>query len=274
MVWNKVKQAFADPNTLKEYVDKALDELEKKRGYIGEGFIGIEKDIAGVKKKQERLGIAYADGTLDESEYKAKLHQLRKQESEFVQRQHNLDPSELMEVTELSHRITAVRDLLQKGTVKLTDLGFFASAGGQYVPLGFNPWPESHGKMAIGEMAEMQTVIVDEESGLIGKSNVPPGFLDPNTPAAEKGQRILTNWRELLRFLNIKVTIYPGRTEIRGTIPPQIFETPMQNNTAGCPITNSVDVSEGILIPPSRFFTLTLILYGRGNRSTYSIIIV
>jgi site-specific DNA recombinase len=250
MVWNKVKQAFADPNTLKEYVDKALDELEKKRGYIGEGFIGIEKDIAGVKKKQERLGIAYADGTLDESIYKAKLHQLRKQEAEFVQRQHNLDPSELMEVNELSHRISAVRDLLQKGTVHLTDLGFFASAGDQYVPLGFNPWPESHGKMAVGEMAEMQTVLVDEESGLIGKSNVPPGFTDTEIPTAEKGQRILTNWRELLRFLNIKVTIYPDHTDIRGAIPPQIFETPMQTNATGCPITNSVDESEGILIHP------------------------
>ncbi len=245
IVWNKVKQAFADPDTLKDYVDKALAELEGRKTHIGEGYIGIEKDIASVKKKQERLGMAYADGALDDSVYKTKLQQLKKQEVELVRRQQNLDPSEMMEVAELSQRINAVKGLINKGKVCLTDLGFFASAGEQYVPLGFNPWPDTNGKISVGEMAEMQTALVDEESGQVVKSNVPPGFFDPHIPAKEKGERVLTNWRELLRFLNIKVTIYPDLTEVRGAIPSQIFRNPIQNNNVGYPITNSIDVSEG-----------------------------
>jgi hypothetical protein len=98
--------------------------------------------------------------------------------------------------------------------------------------------------MAIGELAEMETVLVDEGSGLIGKSNVPPGFTDTKIPAAEKGQRVLTNWRELLRFLNIKVTIYPDHTEVRGAIPPQLITNSAHDNhndKVGSPITCSVE---------------------------------
>jgi site-specific DNA recombinase len=240
MVWNAVKQVFADPAKLKEYVDKALAELEQRRAQVGESFLDIEKGIAGVKKKEERLGIAYTDGTLVESVYKTKLNQLRKQEADLLQRQHNLDPNELMEIAELGQRITAVEDLLKKGKIKLTDLGFFASDGNKYVPLGFNPWPETHGKMAIGNPAEMETVLVDEETGITVKSNLPPGFTSADIPAAEKGQRVTTNWRELLRFLNIKVIIYPDRTEVRGAIPPQFFENSMHANTRAS-ITSSVE---------------------------------
>ena len=239
-VWNKVKEIFANPATLKQYIDKAMDELEQKKTQIGEGFLEIEKEIAAIKKKQERLGIAYTDGTLNESAYKAKLNQLRKQEADLAQRLHNLDPNELIEVTKLSQRINAVKELLQKGKISLTDLGFFVVDGDKYVPLGFNPWPETHGKMAIGHPAQMETVLMDEETGLIAKSNVPPGFTSSDIPAAEKGQRIITNWRELLRFLNITVTIYPNHTEIRGAIPPQFFENSAQENTSAL-ITSSVE---------------------------------
>jgi site-specific DNA recombinase len=240
LVWNKVKQVFADPAKLQQYADKALAELEQRRAQIGECFLDIEKGIAGVKKKEERLGIAYTDGTIIESVYKVKLNQLRKQEADLIQRQHNLDPTEMIEITELGQRIKAVEELLKKGKIRLTDLGFFASDGDKYVPLGFNPWPETHGKMAIGEPAEWETVLVDDETGITMKSNLPPGFTDPGIPAAEKGQRVMTNWRELLCFLNIKVIIYPDRTEIRGAIPPQFFETSGHDNTSA-KITSSVE---------------------------------
>jgi hypothetical protein len=102
--------------------------------------------------------------------------------------------------------------------------------------------------MAIWHPAEMEKVLVDEETVLIAKSNVPPGFTGSDIPAAEKGQRIITNWRELLRFLNITVTIYPNHTEIRGAIPPQIIENSAQENTSAL-ITSSVEGSgEGEII--------------------------
>lgn len=240
LVWNRVKSAFSDPVMLKQYVEKALDELGKRKAQIGEGVLGIEKNLAAVLKKEERLGMAYADGALAESVYKAKLQQLKKQEADLMRRRDNLDPSELVEVGELSRRIMAVKELMQKGTIQLTDLGFFGSSGDKYVPLGFNPWPDSHGKMAIGTLAEMETVLVDEESGLTVKTNLPPGFNDPAVPAAEKRHRIMTNWRELLRFLDIKVIVYPDRAEIRGTIPPQIIEDSVHNRGVGVPVTCSM----------------------------------
>ena len=139
LVWNKVKQVFAKPATLKQYAEKALDEFEQRKTQIGEDFLNIQKDMAGIKKKEERLGIAYTDGILTESVYKMKLNQLRKQEADLVRRKHNLDPTNLKEVTELSQRIAFVKELLQKGKIRLTDLGFFAADGDKYVPLGFNP---------------------------------------------------------------------------------------------------------------------------------------
>lgn len=247
-VWNTLKQVFADPAKLKQYADKALAELEQRRVQIGEGFLEIEKGIAEVKKKEERLGLAYTDGIIIESVYKTKLNQLKKQEADLVQRQNNLDPTEMIEIMELGQRINAVEELLKKGKIRLTDLGFFASDGEKYVPLGFNPWPETNGKMAIGEPAEWETVLIDEVAGVTVQSNLPPGFKDPNTPVTEKKQRILSNWRELLCFLNIKVIIYPDHTELRGAIPPQFFENSGHENE-GAPITSSVeDSGEGDMI--------------------------
>jgi len=55
----------------------------------------------------------------------------------------------------------------------------------------------------------------------------------------------MANWRELLRFLNIKVIIFPDHTEIRGVIPPQFFENSSQESK-GAPITSSLeDTGEG-----------------------------
>jgi hypothetical protein len=67
---------------------KALEELENRKTHIGAGYLGIEKDIDGVKKKKERLGIAFTDGILSESVYKGKLQQLKKQEADLLHRQH------------------------------------------------------------------------------------------------------------------------------------------------------------------------------------------
>jgi hypothetical protein len=55
----------------------------------------------------------------------------------------------------------------------------------------------------------------------------------------------MTNWRELLSFLNIKVIIYPDHTEIKGAIPPQFFEN-SEHDSISASITSSVeDTGEG-----------------------------
>jgi hypothetical protein len=129
--------------------------------------------------------------------------------------------------------------MLQRGRVQLTDLGLFVAEGDNYIPIGFNPWPETSTKMAIGKLAEMNGALVDEEIGLIAKTNLPPGFLDPNITPAEKKQRIVSNMRALLLFLGAKVIIYPDRKEIRGAIHPQIIKNTTMDSSAGVPITSS-----------------------------------
>jgi len=106
MVWNRIKQVLPDP------ADKATEELEQRQTQIGAGYLDLEKDMADVKKKQERLGMAFTDGTLTQNLYKARLNQLKKQETDLLQRLHNLDPNELVEINELSQRISAVKELL------------------------------------------------------------------------------------------------------------------------------------------------------------------
>lgn len=139
MVWNRIKQVLSDPITLRHYAAKAIEELEQRRSQIGAGHLDLEKNMATVKKKQERLGMAFTDGILTQNQYKARLNQLKKQETDLLHRLHNLDPNEFVEINELSQRITAVKELLESGDIKITDLGLFATKDGKYVPLGFNP---------------------------------------------------------------------------------------------------------------------------------------
>jgi hypothetical protein len=46
--------------------------------------------------------------------------------------------------------------------------------------------------------------------------------------------------RALLRFLDIKVIVYPGRMESRGVIPPLVIEVSARNGQVSAPITSSV----------------------------------
>jgi site-specific DNA recombinase len=240
LVWNKVRNAFNDPVTLKSYVEDALAELEEKKSKIGGDALDLDEQIETVKRKKERLGMAFADEAIPEKIYRTKLQQLHKQEMSLEERRYNLDPNEMMEVTDLSNRITTVREILQKGKIQLTDLGFFGTEGDKYIPLGFNPWPETDSKKSIGKPAEVATAVIDDETGLIGKTVLPPGFMDPGVTPSEKRKRIIRNMRSLLRFLNIKVIIYPDRKEIRGAIPPQVIEVSAKDgNSVGCRITSS-----------------------------------
>jgi hypothetical protein len=50
-VWDKVKRAFASLEILQQYIDKALGELEERKTRLGEGFLSIEKYIAGEREK-------------------------------------------------------------------------------------------------------------------------------------------------------------------------------------------------------------------------------
>jgi len=44
--------------------------------------LSLDREIEALRTKKERLGIAFADGTIKEETYKSKLRQLKKQEAD------------------------------------------------------------------------------------------------------------------------------------------------------------------------------------------------
>ena len=113
-------------------------ELEEKKSQVGAEIVSIDDKLETLRAKKERLGLAFADGAVQKNIYKSKLNQLKKQEANLLKCRHNVDPSELTELSELENRITMVKDVLSEGMLSLTEFGIFGSIGDDYIPIGFN----------------------------------------------------------------------------------------------------------------------------------------
>ena len=114
-VWEKVKAVVRNQDTLAECVNKALIELEERKSQIGAEALAIDDKLEVIRTKKERLGLVFADGAINESTYKSKLKQLKKQEASLLKCRHNIDPAELTELSTLEGRIAMVKDILSKG---------------------------------------------------------------------------------------------------------------------------------------------------------------
>ena len=185
----------------------------------------------------ERLGITFTDGAIKENPYKTKLEKLKKQESDLTRRQQAIDPSTLMEITDTQARIKAIKEIMDKGRLQLNELGFFGLIGNKYIPVGFNPWRDTDGKVEIGKLTDMTDLKI-EGTDIVAKSMTPQGILDA-TPA-ERMELLKKNWRGILQLFDIHVTVFNDRIEIRGLIPPQVIEIPGKKQSEGAPISRSV----------------------------------
>ena len=90
-VWKKVKAVLNNPNKLVECVEKALSELEARKSQVGAETLAVDDRLQAIRAKEERLGMAFADGAIKESVYKSRLAQLKKQEAALSKRRGGRD---------------------------------------------------------------------------------------------------------------------------------------------------------------------------------------
>jgi len=237
-VWKKVKAVLNSPDKLSECVDKALSELEARKSQIGAETLAIDDRLEAIRAKEERLGMAFSDGAVKESVYKSRLAQLKKQEAALLKCRHNIDPSDLTELAILDDRIAVVKDILSKGNLILTEFGIYGIIGDEYVPTGFNAWRESDGRLAIGEVTEMDTFRIEGTDKVMRGIDAPPRFWECDD-LQEREEKIKRNMRAILQLFNIKVYVFPERAEIRGAIPTQVLEMSFHKQAQTAPVINS-----------------------------------
>ena len=238
-VWEKVKAVLNDSDKLVECVNKALVELEEKKARIGTETLTIDSKLEAIRAKTERLGMVFADGAISEKTYKSKLGQLKKQEAAILKCRHNIDPLELTDLAMLEARIGKVKDILGQGILRVTEFGIFGEIGDKYIPAGFNAWRECDGKLAIGEITEMDTFRIEGTDKVMRGVDAPPGFWECEYPQQQE-ERIKKNMRAILQLFDIKVIVFPERVEIKGAIPTQVLEKSIsKEEIATAPINSS-----------------------------------
>jgi site-specific DNA recombinase len=223
-VWNKIKEVLNNSDKLEECINSALENLEEKKAHIGAEILDADGKLETLGKKMERLGMAFADGAIEESAYKLKLKQLKKQEASFLKCRRNIDPVELEELEELEGRIVMVKEILGRGKFEVSEFGFFGELSNEklYVPAGFNAWRESDGELAIGEVTEMDYFRIEGTDMYMRGIDVPPGFWECGDHE-KQAEKIKKNMRAILQLFGIRVIVYQDRVEIKGTIPSQVL---------------------------------------------------
>ena len=254
-VWDRLKEVLSDKEKLRESVDKAVADLEAQKTRTGADALVIKDKLTELQAKKERLGIAFADGTIPEKLYNSMLGKLKKDEASLLQSRHGIDPSRLEDLAALEAHIATVKEFLDKGDFILEESGLYAVSGKQYLPLGFNSFRPSDGKIALGEIQQKETVTgewywdIDAAKLVSSEWVAPPSdvitvmWWDTVDPAefreAEKTERtrvIARNIRGIFQLFDIKVYVYRDRIEIKGIIPPQLIYLPKGKSAASAPI--------------------------------------
>ncbi|MFC1872031.1 hypothetical protein ACFLYF_06525 [Chloroflexota bacterium] len=190
--------------------------------------------------------MVFADGAIEESAYKSKLKQLKKQEASLLKCLQNIDPLEMDELEALEGRIVFVKEVLSRGKLEVTEFGLFGNLFDEkiYVPARFNAWRESDRDLAIGEVAEMDYFRIEGTDKYMRGIDVPPGFWECGDHD-KQSEIIKKNMRAILQLFGIKVLVYPDRVEIKGTIPSQVLYQGEQPEPETGLVINSPSLGEG-----------------------------
>ncbi len=231
------RNPFCVPLSLTVY-KKALADLEDRKAKTSGNAIAIDRKLDDVKTKQERLGIAFADGAIREELYRSKLRELKKQEALLAKCRQNVDPSTLTELGILNERINMVREVMSRGELTLTEFGIFGLVSDQMVPMGFNAWQETDGKLAVGEVTDQDAFPIEGTDLVMRGISAPAGFWQCEDPK-EQDETIKRNLRAILQLFNVRVYVFPERVEIQGAIPLEAFEVPAKDTPTCAPITRS-----------------------------------
>jgi len=177
-VWNKVKAVLNNSDKLTECINRALAELKEKKVHIGAETLDVDGKLETLRKKMERLGMVFSDGAIEESAYKSKLKQRKKQEASLLKCRRNIDPLDMEELEALEGRTTFIKEVMSRGKLEVTEFGLFGNLFDEeiYVPAGFNAWRESDGELAIGEVTEMDYFRIEGTNKYMRGIDVPPVF--------------------------------------------------------------------------------------------------
>jgi hypothetical protein len=117
------------------------------------------------------------------------------------------------------------------------DLKVWILIGNKYIPVGFNPWRDTDGKVEIVKLTDMTDLKI-AGTDIVAKSITPQGILEA-TPA-ERMELLKKNWRGILQLFDIHIIVFNDRIEIRGFIPPQVIEIPGKKQSEVAQISHSV----------------------------------
>ena len=175
-VWVKVKEVLNDSGKLAECVNNSLVELEEKRKKIGVEAMAIDRRLEIIMAKEERLGIAFADGAVPENMYRSKLRQLKKEEADLLRCRHNIDPVELGELIAIGIHIDMVKEVLSKGSILVNDIGVFGELGDVYRPGEFSESLKHGSEATLGETPEKGSHRFEMTDMVVRDWDNSPGF--------------------------------------------------------------------------------------------------
>jgi len=244
-VWTRIRDILSNQEKLAECVNKALADLEAKKSHVGAETLAMNEKLETIRAKKERLGVAFADGTVNENLYKEMLIKLKKQETNLLKRRHNIDPSQMDEITAFEARIKAIKDILSHGELILNEFGISAITKTHYLPVGFNAFRESDGKLAFGEI-EPKRIMIFEGAYPIYLWDVidPPGYYECED-FRKRADVVIKNIRAIMQLFNIKVLMYSDHVKIKGAIPTQLLEMEKVKESLPAPIISSPRGTEG-----------------------------
>jgi len=238
-VWTRIKDILSDREKLADCVNKAVEDLEAQKKRVGADALAINAKLEAIRAKKERLGIAFADGTVNESLYKEMLTTLKKQEANLLKNRHDIDPSRMEDLAALEARIKTIREFLAKGDLVLNEFGIYAVTDHQYLPVGFNAFRESDGKIALGKIEPKQIMVFEAENPIYMWDVIdPPAFYECED-SRKRSNEVVRNIRAVLQLFDIKVFVYSNRVEIKGAIPPQLLGMNDVRETLPAPVISS-----------------------------------
>jgi site-specific DNA recombinase len=219
-VWEKVKEVLNDSGKFVESINKSLIELEKRRKKIGAESLAVESKIEKIRIKEERLGMAFADGAVGESAYRTTLKRLKSEEDDLLKCQRNINPQELGEIASLGISIDMVKDVLSRGQHDLSDYDILSQVDDIMNNLDSNISPVKYADKNPDDI-KLTDITMDTPPDCKNGND-----LQENPEATKKSQRAL------LQKFNIRVIVYPDRVEIKGAIPTQILDKTDKEKTA------------------------------------------
>lgn len=108
-VWTRIKDVLSDREKLGDCINKALEDLEAQKTRVGADALALNAKLDAIRARKERLGIAFADRTVNESLYREMLTTLKKQETNLLNKRRDIDLSRLDNLAALEARVKAIK---------------------------------------------------------------------------------------------------------------------------------------------------------------------